>query len=230
MTIARFTVLASIIALSSLSAACMVGDAEETAPASDNPDGQPVFESLATPATAVSSTKIRITWSPNAESDLAGYLVYRNGVAVAYTPKGTTTYTDTGLLPATTYNYNVTAYDIAGNMSGFSATWSATTYPATMSTVSFSKTVWPILRDNCSGCHAAQSQVATSYTRMTSTISGGSCNGLRMSIPGYPLQSLSFQKVTGSQHCGGVMPPRGPLSSAQASIIGAWITQGAHNN
>lgn len=227
MTINRWTSLSVCL---SLFAACMVGDPQDASPADDNSDGHPEFGSLALSATAVSSTQIRVTWRANTESDLAGYRVYRNGVVIATLRKSYTTYTDTGLLPAVTYNYNITAFDIAGNESGFSATLTATTYPATMSTVSFSRTVWPILRSYCSGCHAAQSQVATSYTRMTSTISGGACNGLRMSIPGNPLASLSFQKVTGSQHCGGVMPPSGPLSSSQASIIGAWITQGARNN
>lgn len=230
MTTVRLTRFVTITALCSVFAACMVGDAEDTAPADDNANGLPAFESLASSSRALSSTQIRVWWSPNRENDLAGYRVYRNGVPVWTLQRNTTSYTDSGLLPATTYNYNITAFDIAGNESGFSATWSATTYPATMGTVSFSKTVWPILYSNCSGCHAAQAQVASSYKRMTSTVTDGPCSGLRISIPGNPLASLGFQKITGSQHCGGVMPPSSGLSSEQASIIGAWITQGAHNN
>lgn len=67
-------------------------------------------------ATAVSTTRIDLTW--NASSDnvgVAGYRVYRNGEMVA--TAATTSYSDTGLTPATAYTYAVSAYDAAGNES-----------------------------------------------------------------------------------------------------------------
>ena len=44
---------------------------------------------------------------------MVGYRVFRNGTQVATSP--TTAYQDTGLTPATTYAYAVSAYDAAGN-------------------------------------------------------------------------------------------------------------------
>jgi len=77
-------------------------------------------------ATVVSSTQIDIYW--NASSDkvgVAGYKIYRNGIQIATTTG--TSYQDTGLSPSTTYTYNVSAYDAAGNESGQSSGDSATT-------------------------------------------------------------------------------------------------------
>ena len=46
---------------------------------------------------------------------MAGYKVFRDGSQVATST--TTTYQDTGLTPATSYTYAVSAYDAAGNES-----------------------------------------------------------------------------------------------------------------
>ena len=74
-------------------------------------------------ATAVSSSQVNITWSASTDvvvpgyptSGLAGYKVYRNSTLVG-TVTGTS-YSDTGLSPATAYSYAVTAYDAVGNIS-----------------------------------------------------------------------------------------------------------------
>ncbi len=94
-------------------------------------------------ATATSPSQINISW--NASSDDVGvtsYKVYRNGTLVSSV--GTTSYSDTGLSPITSYSYTVIAYDAAGNSSliTINSTKSATTLsgptptPAT-SSVSF---------------------------------------------------------------------------------------------
>jgi chitinase len=70
-----------------------------------------------------------LTW--NAATDnvgVTGYRVYRNGVLVS-TVSGTS-YTDTGLVAGTTYQYRVTAIDAAGNESTPGATTSGTTLGA----------------------------------------------------------------------------------------------------
>jgi chitodextrinase len=54
--------------------------------------------------------------------------VYQNGVELG-TAAGTS-YNQTGLSPATTYTYTVSAYDTAGNQSAQSAPVSATTSAA----------------------------------------------------------------------------------------------------
>ena len=69
-----------------------------------------------------------LTWKPNSETDLAGYKVYRSTIrgkygpenAIALLQKNVTTYQVTGLQPKTTYYFVVTAFDMAGNESGYS--------------------------------------------------------------------------------------------------------------
>ncbi|HEY4519221.1 MAG TPA: thrombospondin type-1 domain-containing protein [Candidatus Paceibacterota bacterium] len=77
-------------------------------------------------ATAQSSSQINLSWTASTDNiGVAGYRVYRDGTQVADTT--TTSYSDTGLTPSTTYNYYVIAYDAAGNLSSQSNTASATT-------------------------------------------------------------------------------------------------------
>jgi chitodextrinase len=69
--------------------------------------------------------RVSLDWTDNAESDLAGYRVYRNGALLA--PATASAYADTTVADGMTYTYAVTAVDRAGNESGPSATVSATT-------------------------------------------------------------------------------------------------------
>lgn len=192
-----------------------------------------------------------IRWAPNSETDLAGYIVYR-GVTdyrqTGYYPvdaiiamvrgrpgnASDSRYTNTGLPYATGYRYNVKAFDVAGNVSGWSPTIFAATGPGTMSTLSFRRDVWPILQRNCAGCHPKQAAVDTAYQRMMSTASGGYCDGRKLTVPGNAQASLVYQKVVQSDgwgsSCGGGMPSGRGLPVAEARIIGAWINQGALNN
>jgi hypothetical protein len=69
-----------------------------------------------------------LAWKPNSETDLAGYKVYRSTTPGKYGPqnvialvqKNVTTYQATGLQFKTTYYFVVTAFDLAGNESGYS--------------------------------------------------------------------------------------------------------------
>jgi len=80
-------------------------------------------------AKAVSSTQISLSWSASADNvGVAGYKVYRDGVQIATTQA--TTYSDTGLVPSTSYTYRVAAYDAAGNTSAQSAAVSVGTTAA----------------------------------------------------------------------------------------------------
>ncbi len=68
--------------------------------------------------TASDSSSVNLSWSASTDTGgagLAGYRIYRNGIEVG--TSSTTTYTDTGLSPLTTYSYTVAAYDVAGNIS-----------------------------------------------------------------------------------------------------------------
>gem|GEM_PF-484728 len=81
-------------------------------------------------ASNISAGNVTLSW--NASTDpggggVAGYYVYRNGVRVA-TVTGTS-YTDTGLVAASTYSYQIAAFDMATPpvVSTFSAALSVTT-------------------------------------------------------------------------------------------------------
>jgi len=80
-------------------------------------------------ATAVSSARIDLSWTASTDDvGVASYRVYRGGSLLA-TVTGTS-YSDTGLEAGTSYTYNVSAVDGAGNASSLSADASATTAAA----------------------------------------------------------------------------------------------------
>lgn len=68
-------------------------------------------------ATATSTSAIALAWTAATDNvGVAGYKVYRNGTLAA-TLGAVTTWTDSGLTPATSYTYTVAAFDVAGNAS-----------------------------------------------------------------------------------------------------------------
>ena len=80
-------------------------------------------------ATAVSSSQIDLTWDVSTDNvAVTGYKIYRDNVLVDTSP--TNAYSDTGLAPGTTYEYEVSAFDAASNESARSAPDSATTQQA----------------------------------------------------------------------------------------------------
>ncbi len=77
-------------------------------------------------ATAVSSTGINLSWTASTDAvGVTGYKIYRGGTQIG--TSGTNSYSNTGLTPATSYSYTVSAYDAAGNNSAQSGSVSATT-------------------------------------------------------------------------------------------------------
>ncbi len=84
-------------------------------------------------AASISPSQINLAWSASTDaggSGLAGYIVFRNGAEVGRT--ASTSYTDNGLAPNTTYTYTLRAYDNAGNTSGLSSPAAATTQPGSV--------------------------------------------------------------------------------------------------
>lgn len=80
-------------------------------------------------ATAISSSRIDLSWNPSTDNvGVTGYKVYRGGDQIG--TSSTTSYSDTGLSPGTTYSYTVASYDAAGNTSAQSSPASATTPPS----------------------------------------------------------------------------------------------------
>jgi fibronectin type 3 domain-containing protein len=99
-------------------------------------DSTPPTIPIGVSATAVSDSQINISW--NASTDAVGVTGYRvdrcagvscTSFALLVNQAGTT-YSDTGLSPATAYRYRVLAYDAAGNNSSYSSYFGATTNSA----------------------------------------------------------------------------------------------------
>ena len=105
------------------------GESGESAQVTVNiPDTQAPTAPSGVTATAVSSSRINISW--NASSDNIGvnyYQVFRGGsnFGIAYSPQ--ISYMDSGLAGSTLYTYSVKACDSAYNCSALSSTASATT-------------------------------------------------------------------------------------------------------
>ena len=74
--------------------------------------------------------QVTLNWTANTEADLAGYRILRNGVQVA-SLGDVTSYVSSGLLSTQSYSFVVRAVDTTGNVSGDSATVSATPLPST---------------------------------------------------------------------------------------------------
>lgn len=83
-------------------------------------------------AAAPGTGSIDLSWEPNTESDLAGYIVYRQPVAADGTLSGTPSrltstpvpapaFSDLTAVPGQMYSYRVVAIDSAGNQSALSA-------------------------------------------------------------------------------------------------------------
>jgi fibronectin type 3 domain-containing protein len=77
-------------------------------------------------AASAVTTNANLSWTASTDNiGVAGYNIIRNGVSVANSEA--TTYTDLGLATSTTYNYQVQAFDLAGNTSLSSATVAVST-------------------------------------------------------------------------------------------------------
>ena len=90
-------------------------------------------------ATAVGSNQVTLTWGASTDSGthasgVKGYNVYRGGVFLMQVAAPSTSATNTGLTPATTYTYAVSAVDNAYNESAKSSPVSVTTLGGTDTT------------------------------------------------------------------------------------------------
>lgn len=138
-------------------------------------DNEPPFAPFGVSASAISSSQINITWSPSSDNvGVTAYRVLRNGVFVATTT--TTSYSDTGLTPATTYSYTAQSVDAAGNVSAPSTvpatatTLTITTPPSGTIDTTGGKLIWDGVsysdKLTCQECLYNGSLVANSYDGM----------------------------------------------------------------
>ena len=93
-----------------------------------------------------------------------------------------------------------------------------------------------VLRPNCGPCHTARAFGGLSMPRASDGLEAlvnrdattAACAGRRRVIPGDPDNSVLFQKISGVNMCGSLMPPSGALSGADIEKVRSWIEQGAN--
>ncbi len=115
-------------------------------------------------ATAISPTQINLSWSSSTDNvGVSGYKIYRSGIQIATST--TNSYSNIGLTPSTTYSYNVSAYDAAGNISEQSSSVSATTLAS-----SSTDTIAPSTPTNLTATSISSSQINLSWTASTDNV------------------------------------------------------------
>jgi cellulose 1,4-beta-cellobiosidase len=163
-------------------------------------------------ATAVSSTRVDLSWAASTDNiGVAGYTVRRDGAVVATVSSGTT-YSDTKAAPGTTYQYSVTAFDAAGNTSAARLAAPVTTPTAAGSAIAF-------VRDAIGG--------TTGGTSFTVPIVSTAGDALVASVA---IQAGSTAAVSGIADSAGGTWTRGPvgfLSGASTRIELWYRTAGA---
>ena len=131
-----------------------------------SPDATPPTAPSNLTASAASESQIDLTWSASTDNvGVTGYQVLRcQGTSctpstVVTTVSGTT-YSNTGLLPSTSYRYRVRATDAAGNLSSYSNTASATTLDTTP----------PTAPSNLTASAASGTQINLAWTASTDNV------------------------------------------------------------
>jgi fibronectin type 3 domain-containing protein len=137
-------------------------------------------------ATALSGTQVSLSWTASPDPDVAAYKVFRNGsaTALATLPASAGGYVDNTAVAGTTYTYQVSALDTAGNQST-----RASVSVTTPTSSDFSITANP----NSATVTAGNAVTSTIVTAVTS----GSPQTLTLSATGLPSgASASFAPAT----------------------------------
>ncbi|HEY7640190.1 MAG TPA: FG-GAP-like repeat-containing protein, partial [Steroidobacteraceae bacterium] len=129
-------------------------------------------------ATAISSSRIDLTWNASSDtggSGLSGYRVFRNGNPTPIATVSTTSYSDTGLAASTLFTYTVRAVDGASNVSADSAPASATTQsqPTTDTTP-------PGVPANLQASAVGSNRIDLSWNAVTDNAGGSGLAGYRI--------------------------------------------------
>jgi len=127
-----------------------------------NGDTQPPSTPSGLTASAASATSVNLSWTASTDNvGVTGYWIVRNGVTIASSL--TNSYTDNSVSPATTYNYQVIAFDAAGNTSSTSNT-------ATVTTPAAPDTTPPSAPTNLVATPGSSSQINLSWTASTDNV------------------------------------------------------------
>jgi chitodextrinase len=186
--------------------------ADMTTAVSGAPDTTPPSAPASLTATAVSSSQINLSWPASTDNvGVVGYKIFRNSVQVATST--TTSYSDTGLSPLTTYTYTVAAYDQAGNTSTLSPSASATTQG-----VPFDFSL-----SNDGNKSVTQGSAATST--ISAALVAGATQPVSFSASGLPTgASASFSPASCSPACSTTMTittaPTTPVGAATVTVTG----------
>ncbi len=93
---------------------------------SSSANSQPPTQPGGLTAGVITASSVALTWAASSSNaGVVGYNILRNGLKVA--TSNTTSYTDTGLTPNTSYSYTVSAYDSVGDVSTMSTAIAVTT-------------------------------------------------------------------------------------------------------
>ena len=139
-------------------------------------------------ATAVSNSRISLSWSPSTDNvAVSGYSVFRNGALLA-SVGNVSTYQDNAVTAATTYTYTVQAFDAAGNVSAQSAQASATTAPAADSSP-------PTIPANLVGNAVSATQINLSWSASSDNVAVASYRVYRNGAVVATLGSTTYQNT-----------------------------------
>ena len=84
-----------------------------------NQDSQPPTIPGNVSVNVVNYTQVDVSWNNSIDNvGVAGYIIYRDGVAIGDVASGITSFRDNELLPEMSFRFTVKSYNMAGNYSG----------------------------------------------------------------------------------------------------------------
>src|SRR2546423_8189142 len=114
--------------------------------------------------TAVSANQIGLSWNPSIDNvGVTGYLVYDADTGSIIATTTTTSFTDSGLVPGTTHNYRVSAFDAVPNHSPW-------TDPPVSVTTSLPDTTAPSTPTGVLASALSSSQINLSWAASTDNV------------------------------------------------------------
>jgi chitodextrinase len=125
-------------------------------------DGTPPSTPTNLVASAANPTTINLSWTASTDGvAVTNYFVFRDTLPSPIASVAGTTFSDTGLTPLSSHSYRVIASDVAGNLSGFSNTATAST-PA--------DTTAPSAPTNLTGVGPNSTTINLSWTEATDNV------------------------------------------------------------
>lgn len=177
-------------------------------------------------ATAASSAQINLSWVDNSTTE-TGFKVERATASggpftlIATTNANATIYSNTGLLPSTTYYFRVSSTNTVGS-SATTTVISATTLATTSADAKFSWIKENVIKNSCLGCHNDSSRSGglsfSSYSGVMASVTANNSAGSRF------YKSIIEGKMP-KKNSGFPVP-----TTSQRENIRLWIENGALNN